>query len=514
MFSAKVHRLIYLVLLILLGGCMVTSIWASNLMWVLLLANWVLEGRWAEKWQVARQSRLLHAVVALFVLNVVGLLWTDNLAQGLSAIQLLLPWLFVPLVVLTTRPPVGRVRDTILFLYAGTVVVVSFIGLVRWLTIPDLPYRDLVPYVSHIRFSLNCCMVLFLSASALHRVGGRAVAAKRIGLALLMVWMVAFLLLQRSYTAFAVLTAASLAAILWRRRHWLWLAAWLAAVGGAVAYVAVQYHDYHHLRPMSTQPLPTHTPSGNPYVHHCDGLVENGNYVYNYLCHDELAQHWPSRSSVPLDGCTPTGFKVETTLVRYLNALGLPKDSTGVASLTDEQVAEVVDGVANPVYVHGSLPKHMLYVLFFELENYRCYRAVTGFSMLQRLELWQAALHVVADHPWLGVGTGDLADAMEADFRRTSSPLQGSGFQPHSVFLALMAQFGLPLFVLLMAVWLRAAPRLRRQGSLIAAWAVMVLVSCIAENTLGTLTGILFATWFMAFRQPDANPQSKGDGLG
>ena len=394
MFPAKVHRRIYLVLLTLLGGCMVTSMGMSNVMWVLLLANWVFEGRWREKWQMARESRLLQAVAALFGLNVVGLLWTANLDQGLSAIQLLLPWLFVPLVVLTTRPPAGRVRDTILFLYAGTVVVVSFIGLVRWLTIPDLPYRDLVPYVSHIRFSLNCCMVLFLSASALHRVGGRAVVAKRIGLALLMVWMVAFLLLQRSYTAFAVLTAASLAAILWRRRHWLWLAAWLAAVGGAATYVAVQYHDYHHLRPLSTRPLPTHTPSGNPYVHRCDGLVENGNYVYNYLCHDELVQHWPSRSSVPLDGDTPTGFKVETTLVRYLNALGLPKDSVGLAALSDEQVAEVARGVPNPVYEHAPLPQRMLHVMFFELENYRCYRAVEGFSMLQRLELWRTALHM------------------------------------------------------------------------------------------------------------------------
>jgi hypothetical protein len=50
LFSAKVHRRIYFVLLTLLGGCMVTSVWASNLMWVLLLSNWLLEGRWAEKW--------------------------------------------------------------------------------------------------------------------------------------------------------------------------------------------------------------------------------------------------------------------------------------------------------------------------------------------------------------------------------------------------------------------------------------------------------------------------------
>ena len=179
---------------------MVTSVWASNLMWVLLLSNWLLEGRWAEKWQMVKHSRLLQAVVALFVLNLMGLLWTSNIEEGLSTIERLLPWLIVPLVILTTRPPVGRSRDTILFLYAGTVFVVSVIGLVRWLTIDDLPYRDIVPYVSHIRFSLNCCMVIFLCASALYHLQKPAVTAKRIGLVALMVWMFFFLLLQRSYT--------------------------------------------------------------------------------------------------------------------------------------------------------------------------------------------------------------------------------------------------------------------------------------------------------------------------
>lgn len=503
MLDAKTHRRLYLVLLTLLGGCMVTSVWASNLMWVLMLANWVLEGRWAEKWQMARTSRLLHAVVAFFVLHLAGLLWTSNMAEGLATIVRLLPWLFVPLVVLTTRPPVGRSRNTILFLYAGTVVVVSLIGLVRWLTINDLLYRDIIPYVSHIRFSLNCCMVIFLCIRALQWVKAPALTAKRLGLLAVALWMMAFLLLQRSYTAFVVLAVASLVALFWLRHRWVWLAVWLALVGGATAYVAVQYNDYHRLQPLATQSLAVLTPSGNPYVHRCDGLVENGNYVFNYLCHDELVQQWPTRSRVPLDGDTPSGFKVETTLVRYLNALGLPKDSTGVASLTDAQVAEVVAGVANPVYAHGSLPKRMVYVLFFEVENYRCYHAVTGFSMLQRFELWESALHVVRDHPWLGVGTGDLGDAMEADFRRTDSPLQGSGLQPHSLFLTLLAQFGVPLFVLLLLVWLRAAPRLRRQGGLMVAWTVAVLVSCVTENTLGTLTGILFCTWFMAFRKPD-----------
>ena len=489
-------------LLTLLGGCMVTSIGMSNVMWVLLLANWVLEGRWTEKWQMARQSRLLHAVAALFALHLLGLLWTSNLPAGLHVVERLLPWLVVPLVVLTTQPLSGRARNTILSLYAATVVVVTVIGLVRWLTIPDLPYREIVPFISHIRFALNCCMVLFLCVGALHGIHGPGAAVKKAGVVAVMVWLVAFLLLLRSYTAFGVLVLASMVAALSLRRRWLWVMVWLLVAGGVAAYVVVQYRAYHELQPIASRTLPACTPSGNPYQHARDGLLENGNYVNNFLCYEELQQQWLRRSRVPLDSLTSSGYSVQASLIRYLNALGLPKDSAGVAALSDEQIAEVARGVPNPVYVHAPLPKRMLYVMFFELENYRCFRAVEGFSVLQRFELWQAAVHIIGGHPWSGVGTGDLDDAMEDDFRRTDSPLQESGLMPHNEYLTLIAQFGVPLFVLLVLVWLRATPRLRRQGSLFVAWVVAILASFLTENTLDSLAGILFCTWFMAFRRP------------
>lgn len=510
MFSAKVHRRIYFVLLTLLGGCMVTSIGMSNVMWVLLLANWLLEGRWSEKWTMARQSRLLHAVAFFFLLHAVGLLWTSNLPAGFHVVERLLPWLAVPLVVLTTRPPAGRARSTILTLYMGTVFVVTVIGLVRHLAIPDLPYRQMVPFISHIRFALNCCMVVFFCVNMLRHADGGTPLWRKVALVALMVWMMGFLLLLRSYTAFVVFGVVSLVVVLGLRRRWLWLAVWLAVVGGTAAYVVVQYRAYHTLQPIALQPVALYTPSGNPYLHLHDGMVESGNYVNNYLCHEELAQQWPKRSRVPLDSLTASGYNVEASLVRYLNALGLPKDSVGLAALSDEQVAEVARGVPNPVYEHAPLPQRMLHVMFFELENYRCYRAVEGFSMLQRLELWRTALHIIGRHPWTGVGTGDLGEAMEAEFRRSASPLQGSDLMPHNEYLTLIAMFGLPLFVLMVLVWLRAAPRLRRQGQLFVALTVAVLVSFLAENTLDSLAGILFCTWFMAFRRPESNPESTG----
>ena len=484
---------------------MVTSVGMSNVVWPLLLANWVFEGRWREKWQMARESRMLLAVVAFFLLHAVGLLWTEDMAAGLHVMERLLPWLVVPLVVLTTRPPEGRARTTILSLYIGTVFVVSVIGLVRWLTIPELPYRDIVPFISHIRFALNVCVVIFLLVLPC-AVSGAAGKCGRLHLYgvmrwVLVVWFFFFLFLLRSYTAFAVLLTASLVVALHLRRRWLWLAVWVAVVGGIASYVIVEYRAYHRLSPLATEPLKPFTANGHPYLHLQDGLVENGNYLHNYLCYDELRTAWLQRSQVPLTDLTASGYDLEATLIRYLNALSLPKDSLGVMALTDAQVLEVENGVANPVYVHGSLPRKMLYVIFFEYENYRCYRAVEGFSMLQRFELWTSATHIIGRHPWTGVGTGDLEAAMEEDFCATQSPLQGSRLMPHNEYLNLMAMLGIPAFVLLAVLFLFALPALRRQPLWMMAWAVAILVSCLTENTLDSLAGILFSTWFMAFRR-------------
>ena len=87
MTRAKIHRTIYLTALALLGGCMVTSTWGANLMWTVLGVNWLLEGRWHEKGELFRQSRLLQAILVMLGVYVVALLWSSNLTEGLSWLQ-------------------------------------------------------------------------------------------------------------------------------------------------------------------------------------------------------------------------------------------------------------------------------------------------------------------------------------------------------------------------------------------------------------------------------------------
>ena len=504
MFPAKVHRRIYIVLLTLLGGCMVTSTWASNLIWVLLGANWVFEGRWREKWQMARESRPLHVYLGLYLLLLIGMIWTENQPYGWSIMQVKLPLLVVPLVVLTSQPLRGRLRHWVLWAYATTVLVVSIIGLVRLLTIPGLPYRDTVPYISHIRFALNCCMVVCLCAgvairhpSSLHK----AVAL------VAMLWLLAFTVLLHSYTAIAILAVVSLVMLLAYYRRWPLIALWMLAVGTLAFFVARDVKAYYHMVPLASEPLRSHTSAGNPYLHARDGIIENGNYVNNYICADELRQQWSLRSDMPFDSNTSTGYSVAPTLVRYMNCLGLTKDSAGMAAMSDEQIAAVERGVANPVYESGNPLKKMVYVMLLEREFYVHTHSVKGFSMLQRLELWEATLDVIADNLWTGVGTGDVVDAMQEYLAASDSELSGRGMRSHDQYLSLTAAVGILGLALILALVVRTftGRRHKKLSPIMLAWVLIIFISMLTEDTLDTLAGILFCTWFLPFRQKDCN---------
>ena len=502
MLPAKVHRSLYIFLVAFLGASMVTSVFLSNLAWVLLGANWLLEGRWREKWQMAKESRLLQAFVGFYLLMLVGMLWTANSGAGWGTLQVLLPLLCVPLVMLTTRPITGNARKTVLMVYVLTVLVVSIIGLVRWLTIPGLPHRDIVPNVSHIRFALSCCMVIYISVGTMLE---GDVKALRWLAAPLLVWMLAFMVIIHSYTGIIVLLVVSLVMLLTRWRRWPLIVLWVLLVGGAAAVVGYEVKSYYTMVPMAKEPLRELTAGGRPYDHAEDGIIENGNYIDNYVCDEELRTEWNRRSALDYDGKDRSGYFLRATLLRYLNGLGLTKDSVGVNALSDAQIASVENGIANPVYESSNVPRRMVYTLLLEHEFYKHTRVVAGFTMLQRLEMWRAAGDVIARHPWFGVGTGDVVDEMHEYLVANGSQLADKRMNCHSQYLGIMAALGIVGFAIVLLLFMRAMFPLRRarssmSGTLMLPWLLTILISMVTEDTLATLAGILFCTFFLTFR--------------
>ncbi len=480
---------------------MTTSVFFTNLVWVLLLANWVVEWNWREKFADFRHNYLLQAFLALLVVHLVWLIGTENMEYALYDLQKKLPLFLIPLVILTTPPPKPKEALNIGICYVGTVLVVTIIGLVRFLTIEDLPYREIVPYISHIRFGLNVCLslaILIWATLKFHRPWLYLIDA------LLSLWFLIFLLLIHSYTSIIILLATSVVLLL-AYRHRLPLPYRHAATVGVGAILLLTIglcgyycYDYYHLRPLSTGALASTTPNGNPYQHRKDGLIENGNYVHYYVCEEEMEREWGKRSNMSIDATTTTGWSVYSTLLRYLGGIGVTKDSLGMTHLTDEDIAAIEKGIANPVYLKAG-PRKMVYVLCYEFENYRCYRSVNNFSTLQRIELWRNGLGVFLQHPLFGVGTGDVPDVCQERLEATQSPLVQKQMHTHNQYLNFLLAFGLTGFSVIAFFFIRAIARTHScRRILFTAFLCIVLISFVSEDTLETLAGITFTSFFIA----------------
>ena len=450
---------------------------------------------------MGRSNPLLHAFLLLFAIHIIGLLWSANLQFGLDDLRKKLPLLIVPLVVLTTPKPDKKSLSAILGVYVGTAFVVTIIGSVRFFRFPDLPYREIVPYISHIRFALNLCLCICLLA-----LGCVRHAKWRAAMVILALRFVEFLFLIRSYTGLIVLFAIAVFALFafWKRiiHKGLRIAfaaalALIVLVGAGVGISLIQ--DYYRPVPLAQQPLAATTANGRPYQHKQDGLIENGNYVNNYICREELETAWQTKSSLAVSDTTPNGYSIYLTLIRYLNALGTTKDSVGVSQLTETDIAAIEQGIANPVYNQAFPIRKMVYVMLFERECYKHFHSVKDFSVLQRVELWKNGWQVFAAHPLFGVGTGDVVDLCHAQLEASQSELVGTTKHTHNQYLTLLITFGIVGFAVIVWAFGRAFLKGRpMQFFPFFASALIVLLSCLTEDTLETLAGCLFAAFFLS----------------
>lgn len=517
----KIHTIIYLLTLCLIAVGMTTSVFLMNLGWVLLLANWAAEWDMKRKWMCLRDNRLLQAFLFLVALHLVALLWSNNLDYGLNDIRKKLPLLVVPLVMLTSRPLNKSQLNIVLFCYVGAIIVASVVGLVRYFTIPDLPYRQIIPFISHIRFTLNLCLAIallsrrgVLSIKDFRQKGGAKTMRSIMPIVtytVLVLYFLGYMFLLQSYTGVVILLILGIVlfSVYWnhisnariRGRLLAIIVLLVVAVSGITVYYI---NDYYHLRPLSAQPLQKSTLIGNPYHHECDGFVENGNYVNNYICDTELYAQWSKISAVHLDSLDSNGYAVRLSLIRYLNAKGLTKDSVGVAQLSPDDVEAIEKGYANPVYLHKLSLKRMFDVMLYEYESYRCYNSVCDFTMLQRFELWRAGWQVYCQHPLFGTGTGDVEDECHAQLKDDQSPLAGTTMHTHNQYLTLLITFGavgLLLILLAFGAALRHHKLLHQFFFLVVF--VIVMVSFISEDTLETLAGCMFVAFFFSlFAQP------------
>ena len=165
---------LYTLGLVLLAAGLPLSLFLTSVSQFVLAGAFLLDGGSVrEKFLRFFRNKAAVALAGIWLLHVIGLAWTHDLAEGWKDVRIKLPLLVLPLI-FSGQSPLSRkqfrlVADILLLsLLAGSLVSVAV--LLGWIDRPVHTVRDIFIFgISHIRFSLFLCVGVYLLADRLLR---------------------------------------------------------------------------------------------------------------------------------------------------------------------------------------------------------------------------------------------------------------------------------------------------------------------------------------------------------
>lgn len=499
-----VHRLIFRFSLLLMV-CGIPFCRPLMSMGLLLMGvNWLAEGNFREKGRRICRQPLLWVCWLLYAVHLLALCYSENLAYAADDLIIKLPLFALPLIFATTEALDRREYLALLQAYLFAVCASVSIGTVHFLRHPEITdKREIALHISYIRLGLNLSFGFFTACFLFH---DEKHGKRRKGLLLLYLAALAFLGYMMCYigalTALAMTGTCLLvfALIFSLRQQRLWLRLLIPALllAGGIAGGLRLYGDIReYTRAESLENADRFTAEGHPYA---DSLpkdyIENGTYVYGYLCEEELEAAWKERSRMGYeDWTTDNGHIVRYVLIRYLNSKGLRKDAAGLRALTDADIRAIESGKANVHYTASGLEARYYETLWDLSLYFRCHEM--GGSVPQRFEVWRISLMQIREHPLFGTGTGDVKDAFGQKLENEDSPANGILVRSHNQYLSFAIAFGwIGLAVCLFSLLFPPIAKRKKTNGLYLAFLLIFLLSMLTDDPLERQDGVTLFAFF------------------
>ena len=475
--------------------------------WLLLV--WIVDGMVGHdfKQKLTRFWRNKAAVllVAFYLLHVVGLLWTSDFQYATRDLRVKLPILVMPFV-LVSMPSLDRKRfDLILNVYVLAVFVATLFSFASYIKHDYEDVREISRFISHIRFCLN--IVFSMAVLGYFLVTRKDSWWIKMAQVVLVLWFGYQIYIFESLSGYVILAAVVVVSAVYAFLRWKKGRVWRITLSVSAAVVLLlatvvlvrQVKPLIEVEPVDFSTLDPTTALGNPYWHDTVyNPIEDGRYVGLYYCKAEMQQSWPQRSDLPFEGTTLNGENLEATIARYLTSRNLRKDAQGIMALTDEDIRNIEQGVANyNNWKHPGL-RSRLSVTVFEYNMYRRSGNPNGGSLSQRIEYTRAAFHIIGQHPLFGVGTGDVPMTFTQTYDEIQSPLKEEfRFRAHNQYLSVMIAFGaLGLVLFLAMLFYPLLARKKRSCYLYVVFLCIMLLSMFPEDTLETQAGVSVFAFF------------------
>jgi hypothetical protein len=454
------------------------------------------------------------ALVSIFFALLIGLIYTTNFDYGLKDIRVKLPLFLLPFVIVGLGSLKEKEYRALLLFFVLIVVSSTIAGYAMALASYGNTYeaRQLSPYISNIRLSLLIIMAIFIG-------GWLAIKLRNmwftIAMAATCIWLLFFLYKLESLTALGTIFIVWLVLLLFNLKEIkpkalrIGLPLLLVVFSGWLVYFTyTSYREYFTPKPIAN--AGNVSKYGNTYdVMTEPYMIENGAPLWEYVSYTELKDEWNKRSKIHFDSTDARGQKLFYTTVRYMASKGLKKDHEGIDDLTETDIHNIESGIANANYTEQRGLKARLNKVFWEYQVYKAYQNPSGHSVFMRIEFWRNALGIIKDNPIVGVGTGDVIDAVAQQYDKSNSQLAPKWrLRAHNQFLAIGIALG--FIGMLIFAFSMFYPYISAKGYnsiMFTAFFVTAFLSMLTEDTLESQAGVSFYVFFFSvflFLKPDS----------
>ena len=467
------------------------------------------------KFQVFFQNKAAMILVSLFILHLVGLIYTTDFTYAFKDLRTKLPLLVFPIILSTMKPINKKQFNILIFFYIGAVLIGSIISTYVLLQHEFTDIRKISIFISPIRFSLNICIAIFSLVWFTYKKGNFNIFLKLL-FVVAIVWLVSFLFIIESGIGILIVIVISLCLILFllfsiKNEIIKFTLAIVLFIIPFLLFVFIKntINDYYDVKPVNFSELDKTTALGNHYVHDTINYgIEEGKYVGLYLSRIELGKSWNKRSNFDYNGKDENGQNIKHTIIRYLSSKGYRKDAEALNKLCDKEIKAIEQGIANVNYLYNPSLKTRISKIIIGYNNFKYENNPNGNSILQRIEYFKTSIQLIRDNFWIGVGTGDLPMAFQKQYQKMDSPLEDHlRWRSHNQFLSIFIGFGVIGFILFLFT-LISPPIItgKFKDYFYVIFFITMILSMLTEDTIESQAGVTlfaFLTSLLIFSKKD-----------
>lgn len=448
-------------------------------------------------------NKVAVVMVSVYVMHLLGLIYTYDFPSAFHDLRIKLPLLIMPLVLSTMKPLDRKQFDTVLWFFIAAVFFVTVLGTVKFIRRDFVDVRELSPFINYIRLAL--CIVFSIFVLGYYLVKRNHSLMIKTIMVFMIIWFLWQITVFESFTSVLVIAALCFVLVMYfifkstKTNVKICMVVAIVVVAGVVIYFPYKVaKDYMNPAKVDVTQLDTHTKLGNPYVFDTIAFgVEDARYVGLYLSKNEMLDAWNKRSVKKINSEWDDGYR---TLVRYLTSKDLRKDAEGVEHLTENDISNIENGIANYNYIENPGFKTRIMKVMVAYNNYERNGDANGSSVFQRVEYIKASFDIIKDNPVFGVGTG-IVKVFADYYEDTNSKLKPEyRLRSHNQYLAITVAFGvIGLLWFLFSMFYPLIADKRNRNYLYMVFLFIVMLSMFTDDTLETQVGATLFAFFNSF---------------